>query len=954
MSEINAKKELVTSIRLKEKKVFLVRCLKKGVLLPSNFKKGIDRDLLITQQERKVTMYLEEIRDLIRVRERWRKKNEKEMRPNGTADVYHIQRSWKKFYIKKFDRLFVKQKRSIANANSRSGRIAKNKKDYHRYKKRKMRKKEEKTREDIKRANAVILNKSEIVLTDNHKLLLARGFNFVPTPKWNSRNENNEWLNLIRHIRSCEWASIFQDEGKTDFTNLPNKLKIPKYNRPNKEEVEENIQVYCEMARTKLRTTKQKVVDNYYRCNNLNTSLKLALNQLISYVTERKIVFCRSDKDGKIVVLNFHDYNEIMERELSKFQIMKQLTVDNIVGHFASIRKSIELKVIDLHKEKVVDDNVLKHVVGMKCEVKPAVGKKPEQRKYSRIPGPIAKHFVCNQPAYAYPLLKTHKLDNQLLDSVNIMEIPVRLLQSAGSITTSRVTAFIEMILNPISVKYCKYKVDEFCKDSKSYLETVHHWKCNLDSTESEELFLVAADVQSLYPSIPRKIVRDGLNHALEVCSDYSLSSRKNFTDLVMYCLENVVVQYGTKFYNQPQGIITGDNDSVSLANIALHYVLLPIADVLNKTIVFRRFIDDIIWFSRSKELTERIQLELLNTFKNNGLNLVFRRISTAKEGESLEFLDVDHHIRSSCRGGFYTKNFVKPTAVDRVFLNGSSHHPRSVFKSIIFSESIRLRRLCEHDDDYKQAVISLKQKCYTSGFNKNLVDDMINTTITWKERFSPPSSHKRVHGNVSVWATHFPKLMRLSKREKELNPNALLTYKRPATLGTHLTNYKELAHMEAPSVQGGSLRCRHCKLCGLYGGTNMVEETSIIRSESGMCFNINLILSCKNFGIYVATCKVCPAQYVGQTVNSFSERWSSHRSTWKSGVSERNDRAALRVHFVEKHPEKIDINLADAFVVAFVDSPRCPKDLDVLESTWVRRLDARVNINSTVLPRIL
>ena len=135
MSEINAKKELVTSIRLKEKKVFLVRCLKKGVLLPSNFKKGIDRDLLITQQERKVTMYLEEIRDLVRVRGKWRKKNEKEMRPNGTADVYHIQRSWKKFYIKKFDRLFVKQKRSIANANSRSGRIAKNKKDYHRYKK---------------------------------------------------------------------------------------------------------------------------------------------------------------------------------------------------------------------------------------------------------------------------------------------------------------------------------------------------------------------------------------------------------------------------------------------------------------------------------------------------------------------------------------------------------------------------------------------------------------------------------------------------------------------------------------------------------------------------------------------------------------------------------------------------------------------------------------------------
>ena len=38
--------------------------------------------------------------------------------------------------------------------------------------------------------------------------------------------------------------------------------------------------------------------------------------------------------------------------------------------------------------------------------------------------------------------------------------------------------------------------------------------------------------------------------------------------------------------------------EAVSLANIAVHYILQPIADVLNEAELFRRFIDDIIWIS--------------------------------------------------------------------------------------------------------------------------------------------------------------------------------------------------------------------------------------------------------------------------------------------------------------------------------------------------------------------
>jgi len=39
---------------------------------------------------------------------------------------------------------------------------------------------------------------------------------------------------------------------------------------------------------------------------------------------------------------------------------------------------------------------------------------------------------------------------------------------------------------------------------------------------------------------------------------------------------------------------------TVSLANVAVHYVLQPLADVLSEVELFRRFIDDIMWISAS------------------------------------------------------------------------------------------------------------------------------------------------------------------------------------------------------------------------------------------------------------------------------------------------------------------------------------------------------------------
>ena len=128
---------------------------------------------------------------------------------------------------------------------------------------------------------------------------------------------------------------------------------------------------------------------------------------------------------------------------------------------------------------------------------------KCKNNAYRKVNGASAKYFRCNTPAYAYPLFKTHKLTPENLLNVDIKEIPVRLLQSAGNISTSRITAFLEFILKPISAEFCKNCPNEFCQDSRQYIGDLLMWKerltKKLETAKQKTVFyIVAADVKAL------------------------------------------------------------------------------------------------------------------------------------------------------------------------------------------------------------------------------------------------------------------------------------------------------------------------------------------------------------------------------------------------------------------------------------------------------------------------
>ena len=65
--------------------------------------------------------------------------------------------------------------------------------------------------------------------------------------------------------------------------------------------------------------------------------------------------------------------------------------------------------------------------------------------------------------------------------------------------------------------------------------------------------------------------------------------------------------------------------------------------------------------------------------------------------------------------------------------------------------------------------------------------------------------------------------------------------------------------------------------------------------------------------------------------------------------MSETNDRAELKLRYVNKHPTS-NKTFKEAYSIIFTDSTSNHSNLDYLESKWVNLLQASININKTIL----
>ena len=176
----------------------------------------------------------------------------------------------------------------------------KNEKDTTRYKRRK---RDKNLNKNQRMAEDMILNKSDYDIKLEHKLFLLKGLNFVPTPNWSGRTEDEECLNFLAHIRRVEWDSVItenEDQFQTD--KIPSKLRIKKFNRPDKDLVDAKTRADVNSVHSKLKTIKVSSKNSYRNNNNLNFNQRMALDYLQNLIKKCKIVFANLTKMEKLLL----------------------------------------------------------------------------------------------------------------------------------------------------------------------------------------------------------------------------------------------------------------------------------------------------------------------------------------------------------------------------------------------------------------------------------------------------------------------------------------------------------------------------------------------------------------------------------------------------------------------------------------------------------------------------
>ena len=130
------------------------------------------------------------------------------------------------------------------------------------------------------------------------------------------------------------------------------------------------------------------------------------------------------------------------------------------------------------------------------------------------------------------------------------------------------------------------------------------------------------------------------------------------------------------------------------------------------------------------------------------------------------------------------------------------------------------------------------------------------------------------------------------------------------------------------------------------------VPKVTALHSK-GKWFPLRQVLTCANYGIYVATCKLCGEQYVGQTSNKFSKRWNSHRSSWDTvSLSNDQEQVPLLHHVVHEHKIEKKPKISECFIVTFVEQPSYDYP-DICEDKWLNKISASINKHRIILPHI-
>ena len=510
--------------------------------------------------------------------------------------------------------------------------------------------------------------------------------------------------------------------------------------------------------------------------------------------------------------------------------------------------------------------------------------------------------------------------------------------------------------LTQVSRNYCE---DEFLLDSPDLIAQIQTLNdSNALAKYGNNINLFTLDVISLYPSIDPNLALTALQDALDN-GRFEETKGRVVHDLTDVIFRNYFVCFQEGVYTCKNGIPTGNCVSRQVADVTLHWLLFlkvkPKMENLWKLIQFwKRFIDDIfgVWVGSVRQFQLFVK-SLNEVAKPYGI-----QFGDTQVGKTVNFLDIKFVLGENNRIEY--KLYKKETDA-RLYLQTDSFHPAHVFKSVVFSQMIRVIQRNSQDSTCIEDLAQLKADLIKSGHDEDKVEDIeplaVQRAIENELYNDLPDRAPKNNSNQVVFSVKFFKEIDQLKQLvhsvgediKQLCGDVKLTFavRKQSSIGNVVLKNKHLGDRpQTPDIAFGpnDQKCggRGCLTCPYL----FDFKDDIIVNGFKVYLDFKLTCKTKNI-IYIAQCQICNAEgrvykedtYFGQTVTAMHIRMNGHRSKFVINGKLLFEHSALSMHCFLTHKQHFSMG---HFKLGIVKQVR-PIDLDREESNLINKYRTNV-----------
>ncbi|KAL5247374.1 hypothetical protein ACHWQZ_G019296 [Mnemiopsis leidyi] len=566
---------------------------------------------------------------------------------------------------------------------------------------------------------------------------------------------------------------------------------------------------------------------------------------------------------------------------------------------------------------------------------------------------------------YTYPLFKVHKLNEEQLKNKKIP--PTRLVHATREGPLYRLEKWVKPYLTDVSRRFCE---DEFLLDTPNLLENIKELNQTRDLDQyGDKLLLFTLDVIALYPSIKIEFALEALKEALKKGGlDANLKiAVYELTDLIL-C--NAFIGFRGGAYSGKIGIPTGNCISRQVADNTLHHLMFEkvkpnIGSLWDLILFWKRFIDDVfgIWRGTPRQFDLFVQ-KLNKLAKPFGIQFGDQQIS-----RSVNYLDVTLYLDD--QNHIQYKLFTKETDA-RLYLKTNSFHPPHVFKSVVYSQMIRVIQRNSKDETCVQDLEKLKEDLARSGHNMETMEELepkaAQRAIEMELFGNQKKEGEASTSNKLIFSVKYSKeLEQLRKFVSSLEPDIKLlcgddlqitfAIRRQQSIGNVIVRNRTLSESKPETLSEtgvrsqrcGKARCKTCPFLFDSSDNIMVNGTPLFLDFSLTCSDKNII--------YVAQCTICSSlgqklkddTYFGQTMTPMNVRMNGHRS--KFVIDERLlfEKSAMSMHCFLAHKSQFSMEL---FKLGIVKRVR-PVELDREEEKLIQKFRTNIcGLNRIVVVR--